>query len=53
MALSSGKVDAVFCTKSSTCTVCGATGDEKFGGTIVTESYFSDNTASVLLAPAK
>ena len=53
MALSTGKVDAVFWARSSTCTVCGATGAEKFDGTIVTESYFSDNTASVMLKSDK
>jgi ABC-type amino acid transport substrate-binding protein len=49
MALSSGKVDAVFWTKSATCTVCNATATEKIDGTVVTESYFSDNAASVCL----
>ena len=53
MALSSGKVDAVFWTRYSVCEVCGAEGAEKIDGTLVTESYFSDNTASVMLKPKK
>ena len=47
MALSSGKVDAVFWTKRSTCDVCNSTGAEKIDGTLVTESYFSDGVAFV------
>ena len=53
MALSSGKVDAVFWTRNSVCEVCGAEGAEKVDGTLVTESYFSDNTASVMLKSDK
>ena len=53
MALSSGKVDAVFWTKSSTCTVCGAEGAEKIDGTLVTESYFSDSFAMIMLKSDK
>ena len=53
MALSSGKVDAVFWTKSVTCTVCGATGAEKIEGTLVTESYFSDYAALIKLKDNK
>ena len=47
MALSTGKVDAVFWTKSITCTECNGTWNEEIKGTLVTESYFSDNIASV------
>jgi len=47
MALSSGKVDAVFWTKSITCTECNETWGEEIQGTLVTESYFSDNIAVV------
>ena len=53
MALSSGKVDAVFWTKSATCTVCGAEGAEKIDGTLVTESYFSDSFAMIMLKSDK
>jgi ABC-type amino acid transport substrate-binding protein len=53
MALSSGKVDAVFWTKSGTCTVCDTTATEGIEGTIITESYFSDNTASISLKSDK
>ena len=47
MALSSGKVDAVFWTKSITCTECNETWCEEIQGTLVTESYFSDAIAIV------
>ena len=53
MALSSGKVDAVFWTKSITCTECNGTWNEEIKGTLVTESYFSDNIASVKLKSDK
>ena len=53
ISLSSGKVDAVFWTKSVTCTVCGAEGAEKIEGTLVTESYYSDYTASIMLKSDK
>ena len=53
MALSSGKVDAVFWTKGITCTVCGAEGTETIDGTLVTESYFSDSAASIRLKSDK
>ena len=53
MALSSGKVDAVFWTKSMKCTVCGAEGAEEVEGTLVTESYFADYAASLVLKSDK
>lgn len=53
MALSSGKVDAVFWTKSVKCTICGAEGAEEIEGAIVTESYFSDYIASIVLKDKK
>lgn len=53
MALSSDKVDAVFWTKNVTCTVCGSEGAEKVEGTLVTESYFSDNVAEITLKSDK
>ena len=53
IALSNGKVDAVFWTKERTCTVCGAEGAEKVEGTLVTESYFSDCVAEVKLKDNK
>ena len=53
VALSSGKVDAVFWTRNAVCAVCGAEGAEKIDGTLVTESYFSDNTAVVTLKSEK
>jgi ABC-type amino acid transport substrate-binding protein len=53
ISLSSGKVDAVFWTKSSTCTVCGAEGAEKIDGTLVTESYFSDSVSVLTLKSDK
>ena len=53
MALSSGKVDAVFWSKSITCTVCNSTATEKIDGTLVTESYFSDYVAGIGLKSDK
>ena len=53
MALSSGKVDAVFWTKSMKCTVCGSEGAEKVEGALVTESYFSDYAAEIKLKSDK
>ena len=53
MALSSGKVDAVFWTRNAVCATCGAEGAEKIDGTLVTESYFSDNTAVLTLKSDK
>ena len=53
MALSSGKVDVVFWTKSATCTVCNATATEKIDGTLVTESYFTDYAANLVLKSDK
>jgi ABC-type amino acid transport substrate-binding protein len=47
IALSSGKVDAVFWTKAIACTVCGSAGSEKVDGTLVTESYYSDTVAGI------
>ena len=52
MALSSNKVDAIFWTKSATCTICNTTATEGIKGTIITESYFSDGSASIKLKPA-
>jgi hypothetical protein len=43
----------VFWTKNATCTVCGATGAEKIDGTLVTESYYSDYSASIMLKSEK
>jgi polar amino acid transport system substrate-binding protein len=53
MALSSGKVDAVFWTKSRICGVCSEERAEKIDGTLVTESYFSDYAASLVLKSEK
>jgi polar amino acid transport system substrate-binding protein len=53
MALSSGKVDAVFWTKSNICGVCGAEGEEEIKGTLITESYFFDHIASIARKSAK
>lgn len=53
MALSSGKVDAVFWTKGIACAVCRAEGAEKIDGTLVTESYFSDYAAVITLKSDK
>ena len=53
MALSSGKVDAVFWSKSITCTVCNSTATEKIDGTLLTEYYFSDYVAGIGLKPTK
>ena len=53
MALSSGKVDVVFWTKSATCTVCNSTATEKIDGTLVTESYFTDYAATLVLKSDK
>lgn len=53
MALSSGKADAVFWSKSYTCTVCNTSAPEKIDGIILTESYFSDYVTSILLKSEK
>ena len=53
MALSSGKVDVVFWTKSATCTVCNSTATEKIDGTLVTESYFTDYASTLVLKSDK
>ena len=53
MALSSGKVDAVFWTRSMKCTVCGSEGAEKVEGALVTETYFSDYAAEIKLKSDK
>ena len=53
MALSSGKVDAVFWTKSITCPVCKSQIRERFTDAITTESYFSDVSALVMPKPGK
>lgn len=53
ISLSSGKVDVVFWTKSATCTECDAIGTEKVDGTLVTESYFSDSSATITLKSVK
>ena len=48
MALSSGKVDAVFWTRSVTCKECNKTFAENIEGTLVTESYFVEQQAFVI-----
>ena len=53
MALSSGKVDAVFWTRSVTCKECNKTFAENIEGTLVTESYFSDTIAKIELKSEK
>ena len=53
IALSSGNVDAVFWTRNTTCTVCNSTAAENVNGTLVTESYFTDNSATVTLKSDK
>ena len=53
MALSSGKVDAVFWAKGFTCTECDVFLCEEIAGTLVTESYFSDYNAVVTLKSDK
>jgi ABC-type amino acid transport substrate-binding protein len=53
MALSSGKVDAVFWTKSLTCSECNETFVEEIKGTLVTESYFSETNVGVALKSDK
>lgn len=53
MALSSGKVDAIFWTKGVTCDVCGDKGGENIEGTLVTESYYSDYSAFIRLKSDK
>ena len=47
MALSTDKVDAVFWSKSITCSLCGTARTEMPEGTITTEVYFSDATAEI------
>jgi ABC-type amino acid transport substrate-binding protein len=53
MALSSGKVDAVFWTKSVTCSKCNESWGESIDDTLVTESYFTDKSAFVVLKSEK
>ena len=48
MALSSGKVDAVFWTRSVTCVACNEMFAEEIAGTLVTESYFAEQQAFVM-----
>ena len=48
MALSSGKVDAVFWTKSVTCLACDMTWTEEIENTRVTETYYSEYSAFVM-----
>jgi ABC-type amino acid transport substrate-binding protein len=48
MALSSGKVDAVFWTKSVTCGECNEEWAEVVEDTLVTESYFTTQTTVIL-----
>ena len=48
MALSSGKVDAVFWTRSVTCKEFNKTFAENIEGTLVTESYFVEQQAFVI-----
>ena len=47
MALSSGKVDAVFWTKGVTCSECNGEWSEVVEGTLVTENYFSTQTVVI------
>ena len=53
MALSSGNVDAVFWTKSVTCSKCNESWGESIDDTLVTESYFTDKSAFVVLKSDK
>ncbi len=53
MALSSGKVDAVFWTLSVTCNTCGETIYEKIDGTLATETYCSANNTRIKLKSDK
>ena len=53
MALSAGNVDAVFWSRSITCADCDLTWTEKPENTVVTESYYSDNAAKVVLKSDK
>ena len=53
MALSSGKVDAVFWTKSVTCSECNGEWAEVVEGTLVTESYFSTQTVAIAIKSEK
>ena len=53
VALSTGKVDAVFWTKIGRCTVCNATVTEGIQGTLVTESYFSSSAGHVMIESGK
>ena len=48
MALSSGKVDAVFWTKSTTCLECDMTWTEEIENTLVTEIYHSEYACIVM-----
>ena len=47
IALSSGKVDAVFWTKGVTCSECNGEWSEVVEGTLVTENYFSTQTVVI------
>ena len=48
IALSTGKVDAVFWAKSVTCVACDMTWTEEIENTLVTEFYFSEFSAFVM-----
>lgn len=53
IALSSNKVDAVFWTKSVTCSECNGEWAEVVEGTLVTESYFSTQTVAIAIKSEK
>lgn len=53
MALSTNKVDAVFWTKSITCTECNETWSEEIQGTIATEVYYSADSGALSRSSAK
>ena len=53
MALSSGKVDAVFWTRSITCRECNEAFMENITNTLVTESYFTEQQALIASTSGK
>ena len=53
MALSSGKVDAVFWTRSITCRECNEAFTENITNTLVTESYFTEQQALIASTSGK
>ena len=49
LALATGKVDAAFWTRSTTCVDCGVTWGEAIAHTMITESYLTQPAVDILM----